>query len=49
VLALAGALAAGALRFRRDAWWQVAVAVFALGMLHYLLARADAFHTRRSP
>jgi hypothetical protein len=45
VLGLAGALVAGALRFTRAAWWQVAVAVFALGMLHYLLARADAFHT----
>ncbi|MGI8781391.1 MAG: hypothetical protein ACR2L8_14730 [Solirubrobacteraceae bacterium] len=45
VLALAGAVLAGALRFRRAEWWRVAVAVFALGMLHYLLARADAFHT----
>jgi hypothetical protein len=45
VLALAGALAAGALRFRRAEWWRIAVAVFALGMLHYLLARTDAFHT----
>ncbi|HEX6022293.1 MAG TPA: hypothetical protein VFZ00_09875, partial [Solirubrobacter sp.] len=45
VLTLAGALAALALRFRREDWWKVAVAVFALGMLHYLLVRADAFHT----
>ncbi len=45
MIALAGALAALALRFRREDWWKVAVAVFALGMLHYLLARADAFHT----
>ena len=45
VVALAGGLAAGLLRFRREEWWRVAVAVFALGMLHYLLARADAFHT----
>ena len=45
VLALAAGLAAGALTFRRDEWWRVAVAVFSLGMLHYLLARADAFHT----
>jgi hypothetical protein len=45
VLALAGALVAGALRFTRAVWWKVAVAVFSLGMLHYLLARADAFHT----
>ena len=44
VLALAGALAAGILTFRRDEWWRVATGVFALGMLHYLLARADAFH-----
>ena len=36
----------GALRFRRaEDWWRVAPAVFALGMLHYLLARADLFHT----
>jgi hypothetical protein len=45
VLGLAGGLAAGALTFRREEWWRVAVAVFSLGMLHYLLARADAFHT----
>jgi Glycosyltransferase family 87 len=45
VTGLAGALTATALRFRRDDWWRVAVAIFSLGMLHYLLARADAFHT----
>ncbi len=45
VLGLAGGLAAVALPFRREEWWRVAVAVFSLGMLHYLLARADAFHT----
>jgi hypothetical protein len=45
VLGLAGALADGALRFTRAAWWKLAAGVFALGMLHYLLARADAFHT----
>lgn len=45
VLALAGALAAGALSFERSQWWRVAVAVFALGMLHYMLARTDVFHT----
>ena len=45
MLGLAGGLAAGALTFRREEWWRVAVAVFSLGMLHYLLARADAFHT----
>jgi hypothetical protein len=46
VVALAGALACGALRFRREEdWWRIAPAVLALGMLHYLLARADLFHT----
>jgi hypothetical protein len=45
VLALAGALVAAALRFRRAEWWRVAVVVFGLGTLHYLLARTDAFHT----
>jgi hypothetical protein len=42
VLTLAVSLVALALRWE---WWKLAVAVFALGMLHYLLARADAFHT----
>jgi len=45
VLGLAGALTAGILAFRREEWWRVAVGVFSLGMLHYMLARADAFHT----
>jgi hypothetical protein len=45
VLGLAGAIVAGALRFRRDQWQRVATAVFTLGMLHYMLARTDAFHT----
>jgi hypothetical protein len=36
----AGLLAAGLTRER----WRVAPAVFALGMLHYLLARPDVFH-----
>ena len=49
VLTLAGALVALALRFRREPRAglspYIAVAVFALGMLHYLLARADLFHT----
>ena len=39
-----GGAGGGDLTFRRDEWWRVAAAVFALGMLHYLLARADAFH-----
>jgi hypothetical protein len=45
VVTLAASLVAGVLRFDREDWWRVAVAVLALGMLHYLLARADAFHT----
>jgi hypothetical protein len=45
VVGLAAAIVAGALRFRRAQWARVAAAVFALGMLHYMLARTDAFHT----
>jgi hypothetical protein len=45
VLGLAGALVALAARFRREYWAQVASAVFALGMAHYLLTRPDIFHT----
>ena len=45
VLGLVGALAALALRFDRERWWQVAAAVFAIGMAHYLLTRPDVFHT----
>ncbi|MGH2824847.1 MAG: hypothetical protein ACRDLY_17865, partial [Thermoleophilaceae bacterium] len=45
VLGLAGALLALAVRFRPGRWPQVAGAVFALGMLHYLLVRPDIFHT----
>ena len=37
----AGLIAAGLTRER----WRIAPAVFALGMLHYLIARADVFHT----
>jgi hypothetical protein len=44
VLGLAGALLALAVRFRRERWPQVATAVFALGMAHYLLTRPDVFH-----
>jgi hypothetical protein len=45
VVTLGASLLAGVLRFGREDWWRVAVAVLALGTLHYLLARADAFHT----
>ena len=45
VLGLVGALAALALRFDRERWWQLAAAVFAIGMAHYLVTRADLFHT----
>jgi hypothetical protein len=45
LLGLAGALAGLALRFERERPWQVAAAVFAIGMAHYLLTRPDIFHT----
>jgi hypothetical protein len=45
VAGLAGSLAALGLRFTRERWPQVAVAVFAIGMAHYLVTRADVFHT----
>jgi hypothetical protein len=45
VLGLAGSLLALGLRFRRERWPQMASAVFAIGMAHYLLTRADVFHT----
>jgi hypothetical protein len=45
MLGLAGALAALALRFTRERWWQVAAAVFGVGMAHYLVTRPDVFHT----
>jgi hypothetical protein len=44
LLALAAVLAALALRFRRETWHHVPVAVFAIGMAHYLVTRPDAFH-----
>ncbi len=42
-----GRLAAGARRCasRRERWPQVASAVFAIGMAHYLVTRPDVFHT----
>jgi hypothetical protein len=45
MIGLAGSLAALAARFARERWWQVAVAIFAIGMAHYLVTRPDAFHT----
>jgi hypothetical protein len=45
VIGLVGALAALGLRFERERWWQLAAAVFAVGMAHYLLTRPDVFHT----
>ena len=45
VLGLVGSLTALALGFNRSRSWQVAGAVFAIGMAHYLVTRPDAFHT----
>jgi hypothetical protein len=45
VLGLVAALAALALRFERKRAWQLAGAVFAVGMAHYLITRPDVFHT----
>jgi len=45
VIGLVGSLVALALGWSRERWWQVAPAVFALGMTHYLLVRPDIFHT----
>jgi hypothetical protein len=45
VLGLVGSLVALALRFDRGRWWQLAAAVFAIGMAHYLITRPDLFHT----
>ena len=45
MLGLAGSLLALGLRFRRERWAQVASAVFAIGMAHYLVTRPDVFHT----
>lgn len=45
VIGLVACLLALGLRFDRTQWPRVAVAVFALGMFHYLLARTDIFHT----
>jgi hypothetical protein len=45
VIGLVGGLLALAGRFRRDDPWPAATAVFAIGMGHYLVIRADLFHT----
>jgi len=45
MIGLAGAVAALALRFSRERWWQVATGGFSIGMAHYLVTRPDAFHT----
>ena len=45
VIGLAGGLLALALRLTRADPWPAATAVFAIGMGHYLLVRADLFHT----
>ena len=45
VIGLAGGLVSLALRFTRADPWPAATAVFAIGMGHYLLVRADLFHT----
>jgi hypothetical protein len=45
VVGLVGCLAALGLRFDRLRWWQLAPAVFAVGMAHYLVTRPDVFHT----
>lgn len=45
VIGLAGGLLGLALRFRRADPWPAATAVFAIGMGHYLVVRADLFHT----
>lgn len=45
VVGLVGGLLALALRLSRDDPWPAATAVFAIGMGHYLLVRADLFHT----
>jgi hypothetical protein len=42
---LVGSLVALGLRFVRGRWWQLPVAVFGVGMAHYLVTRPDVFHT----
>ncbi len=45
VIGLGAAILTLALRFRRERWRQVTLAVFAVGMFHYLVTRPDPFHT----
>ncbi|HXD56717.1 MAG TPA: glycosyltransferase family 87 protein [Thermoleophilaceae bacterium] len=45
VVGLGAAVVALALRWGRERWWQIAGVVFAGGMAHYLVVRADEFHT----
>ncbi|MEI7559135.1 MAG: glycosyltransferase family 87 protein [Actinomycetes bacterium] len=45
VLTLFSSLAALALSRRPGRWLEVATGVFGIGMVHYLVVRADAFHT----
>jgi hypothetical protein len=45
VVGLLAVLLALALRSARSGWWQLATAVFACGMAHYLSIRPDLFHT----
>jgi hypothetical protein len=45
VIGLAGSLLALGLGWSRERWWQVAPAVFTIGMAHYLVVRPDIFHT----
>lgn len=45
IVGLVASLAGLGLRFRRAAWEQLAAALFAVGMAHYLLVRPDLFHT----
>jgi hypothetical protein len=45
VIGLAVGLAAVARASSREAAWRLAVAIFAIGMGHYLITRPDVFHT----
>jgi hypothetical protein len=45
VIGLAAGLAGLARTWSRDAAWRLAVAVFAVGMAHYVITRPDLFHT----
>jgi hypothetical protein len=45
VIGLLGSLVALAVGWSRERWWQAGVAVFSIGMGHYLLVRPDIFHT----